>query len=76
MVNVNCENNYPELPFYIRNDNFLSHYLYLSFKDFYIEIYKVIKESKNSEDNIFYMLKKLILTNNDNVNAHKALEDL
>ena len=74
MINVDCENNYPELPFYIRNDNFLSHYLYLSFKDFYIEIYKVVK--KSSEDNIFNMLKKFISTNNDNVNACKALEDL
>ncbi|MBC8053998.1 MAG: hypothetical protein H7Y13_13110 [Sphingobacteriaceae bacterium] len=51
-----------------RND-LLSHLRYLALKDFYIEAYKILKDSKNNDDNIFKQLRSF----NDS-NLTKSLE--
>lgn len=50
-----------------------NHLRFLAFKDFHIEIYKVIKKSKGNSDNIFYVLEELIKIRPF---ARKSLEDV
>jgi hypothetical protein len=41
------------------DENVLLSYLrYLAFKDYHIEIYKIVKDSNNTKDNIFLLLKE------------------
>lgn len=47
----------------IRENKLLSHLCYLAIKDFYLEFYKILKESDENKDNIFTLLKTLIVTN-------------
>lgn len=65
MVNVGVKTPRFDIATHIKNDSFLSLYLYLSMKDFYIEMYKVIKKSKNinNKDNVFLLLETIIKTN-------------
>jgi hypothetical protein len=60
MVNYNVKTSRVDLPRHFRKDSFLSHYLYLSLKDYYIEMYKIVKYSKKNEDNIFALLQTQI----------------
>lgn len=77
MVNIDVKTLRFDIARHIEKDNFLSHYLYLSLKDYYIEMYKILKESKNSEDNIFRLLKILIETNPEKgFQAKLCLEEL
>ena len=77
MVNLNVKIVRFDMAQYIKNDNFLSHYLHLSLKDYYIEMYKILKESKNNIDNIFLLLKTFIENNPEkNVPAKLSLEEL
>ena len=53
------------------------HLRYLSMKDYYIELYKVIKESSFNADNIFNLLQKRIKSNPKNIDeVKKALNGL
>ncbi len=83
MLNIEVETVRFDIARYIKNDNFLSHFLYLSMKDFYIEMYKIIKESKHNEDNVFHLLNTLIKTNPEkseqaklNLNELKKIEPI
>lgn len=59
---------------YINNNELLHHLRYLAFKNFHIEIYKIVKVSKNNNDNIFNLLEKLIERNNSKrLSAEKNL---
>ncbi len=51
----------------------LTHLRFLAFKDFHIEIYKIIKKSKNNKDNIFNILEEFILIRSD---LKKDLENI
>lgn len=77
MVNIDVKTVRFDLARHIKNDTFLSHFLYLALKDYYIEMYKILKESKNNEDNIFSLLKNFIDTNPEtNSSAKASLEEL
>lgn len=55
----------------------LSHFRYLTWKDYQIEIYKIVKDSSNTEDNIFLLLKELLRTRPDLKDSiEKHLEEL
>ena len=58
MMNWNLEKPKPEVVEYILKNELLSHLRYLAFKDFHIEMYKIIKDSSRNSDNIFSLLKK------------------
>lgn len=48
------------------DNNVLLNYLrYLAFKDFHIEVYKIIKNSSNTKDNIFSLLKMYLIKRPD-----------
>lgn len=83
MLNIEVETVRFDVARHIKNNNLLSHFLYLAMKDFYIEMYKIIKESKNNEDNIFRLLNILIETNPEkseqailNLNELKKIEPI
>lgn len=59
MVNFNLKDPKPDIANYVLNNELLSHLRYLAFKDFHIEMYKIIKNTKNNEDNIVFLLEKL-----------------
>ena len=48
------------------------HLRYLSMKDYYIELYKVVKETPNNKDNIFNLLQKRIKSNPKNIDEIKT----
>lgn len=41
----------------------LAHFRYLALKDFYIEMYKIVKDSSSSRDNIFLLLREALIHN-------------
>lgn len=43
------------------------HLRYLSMKDYYIELYKIVKESQNNKDNLYNLLQKRIKSNPKNI---------
>ena len=59
MVNFNLEIPNPETRHRIDINPLLFHLRYLAMKDYYIEAYKVLKDSKNNQDNIFLLLGDL-----------------
>ena len=63
MVNANLKVPQSNTSEHIRNNKLLSHLCYLSIKDFYLEFYKILKESPDNSDNIFTLLKNLMETN-------------
>ena len=77
MVNIDVKTVRFDIARHIKNDNFLSHYLYLSLKDYYIEMYKILKVSKNNDDNIFRLLNSFIDSNPEKSGpAKSSLEEL
>jgi hypothetical protein len=60
MANFNLDNRNQGIVRFIDDNPLLFHLRYLALKDFHIEIYKILKESRNSTDNIFYLLKDLM----------------
>jgi len=77
MVNIDVKTVRFDIARHIKNDKFLSHYLYLSLKDYYIEMYKILKVSKNNKDNIFRLLNSFIETNPEkNGQAKSSIEEL
>jgi len=63
MVNFNLKEKSFDTAQYISTNELLSHLRYLAMKDFYIEMYKILKRSNNNKDNIFVLLKNLKLSN-------------
>src|SRR5258706_15605703 len=59
MVNFNLDKPNAEVREKVDNNPLLFHLRYLALKDFYIEVYKVLKNSKNNSDNIFSQLQEL-----------------
>ncbi len=64
----------------VDNNPLLFHLRYLALKDFHIEFYKVLKESKRNKDSIFLILEKKISTNPKNnialIEAIKSIKSL
>ena len=56
MVNFNLDNPNLQIVSVVNANPLLFHLRYLSLKDFYIELYKILKNSKNNSDNIFAQL--------------------
>lgn len=63
MVNSNLKVPQSDRAKHIQENKLLSHLCYLAIKDFYLEFYKILKESDDNKDNIFTLLKTLIHTN-------------
>lgn len=61
---------------YVDNNELLKHFRFLSFKDFHIELYKVLKDSRNNHDNIFKLLREIPDNDPRKINADKRLADL
>ena len=77
MVNYEVKAVRFDLGKHFRHDNFLSHYIYLSMKDYYIEMSKVVKKTKNNKDNIFYLLQTQIDSKTErSLEAQKCLDEL
>ena len=58
MTNYNCKEKRKEQLDYINSNSLLFHLRYLAFKDFHIEIYKVLKKSKDDSVSIFKLLEE------------------
>ena len=73
MANFNLKPPQPKVCEYIDKDDLLFHLRYLAFKDFHIEMYKILKDSKKNQnkDNIFYLLEKL---SSENKRKHSAAQ--
>lgn len=69
MANFNVEKNNLRIVVNVNNNPLLFHLRFLALKDFCIEAYKILKNSKNNPDNIFTQLKEF-----ENVNADKSFE--
>lgn len=54
-------NNYESIRETVENNVLFSHFRYLALKDFYIEIYKIIKDSNSTKDNVFLILREAII---------------
>lgn len=50
----------------VNNNTLLFHLRYLALKDLHIELYKVLKQSRGSSDNLFLLLAKRIKSNPKN----------
>ena len=58
MINFNCKKPGQERVRYIDTHDLLFHLRYLAMKNFYIEMYKVLRESGNNKDSVFALLKR------------------
>ncbi len=54
--NFNLDIPNPDIRIKVDNNPLLFHVRYLSIKDFYVEMYKVVRETKKDRDDIFYHL--------------------
>ena len=61
---------------YVDNNELLKHLRFLSFKDFYIELSKILKDTRNSKDNIFRLLREIPDNDSRKQNADNRLVDL
>lgn len=59
LVNFNLDPPRFDVRLAVDKNPLLFHLRYLSLKDFYIESYKILKDSKNNSDNIFTLLRQL-----------------
>ena len=59
MINYNCKERDSTIPKYIDTNELLFHLRYLAMKDFHIELYKILKQTKNNQDNIFTLLENV-----------------
>lgn len=59
LSNLDLKKAKPEVKKYVNDNELLSYLRYLTLKDMYIELYKIIKDSETSTDNIFKLLKNL-----------------
>jgi len=57
--NIHLKNNNSSIREYVDQNELLHHCRYLLLKDLHIELYKIIKNSKNTKDNIFKLLKSI-----------------
>jgi hypothetical protein len=62
MVNFNLINKSFDTAQYISTNPLLFQLRYVVMKDFYIELYKILKKSKNNKDNIFLLLENYVPT--------------
>ena len=74
--NLHLKNSKPEIIYYVLNNKLLSHLRFLSLKDFQIELYKILKDSKNNKDNIYRLLKEIPEGDSRKSSADKNLLDL
>lgn len=58
MVNFNCKTRDRSIVEYIDKHKLLFLLRYLALKDFHIEAYKILKQSRNNKDNIFSLLEQ------------------
>lgn len=58
MIHYNLDSNQLETLLYIKNNQLLSYLCYLTWKDFHIEFYKIVKQSNKNPDNIYALLVK------------------
>lgn len=63
MVNFDLKAPNAKTAKYIRENELLFHLCYLALKNFYIEIYKILKQSRNTKDNIFLLLEDFASAN-------------
>ena len=68
MVNYNCKERNQERLTYIDTNELLSQLRYLALKDFHIEIYKVLKESKFDSDSVYKLLRETAEKDNSKQN--------
>ena len=68
MINFNCKERSQERIKYIDSNELLFHFRYLALKDFHIEIYKVLKESKFASHNIFKLLRETAINDKSRQN--------
>ena len=58
MASMNLKNDKGEIKKYVDGNILLFHLRYLSFKDCFIELSKILKDTKGNSDNIFELLRK------------------
>ena len=63
MVNFNCDKTDRSNIEYIDKNAMLFHLRYLALKDFHIEAYKILKQSRSNKDNIFKLLEEKAKSN-------------
>ncbi|UOK42209.1 MULTISPECIES: hypothetical protein [Flavobacterium] len=56
--NIDLKNSKPEIRKYVDENELLYYLRYLALKDVHIELYKILKNSKNTVDNIFMLLNQ------------------
>lgn len=77
MVNFNCEKRDRGIVEYIDKHELLFLLRYLALKDFHIEAYKILKQSRTNKDNIFKLLEaKAESTPSRKRTVAKCLEEL
>ncbi len=74
--NLNLKTSNDKVQDYVENNELLKHFRYLSFKDFHIELYKILKDNRNNQDNIFRLLREIPDNDPRKNNADKRLADL
>ncbi len=57
MVDLNLKEPKPEVREFVDKNELLIHLRYLAYKDFFIELYKILKDRDNNSDNVFKLLR-------------------
>ncbi|MDP2386829.1 MAG: hypothetical protein Q8M29_10690 [Bacteroidota bacterium] len=76
LVNLDLKTTNDKILKYVENNELLQHFRFLSFKDFHIELYKILKDSRNNQDNIFRLLRDIPNTDERKNNTDKRLAEL
>lgn len=66
----------PELRHYVDNNDLLYHLRYIAHKDFYIELYKILRYKKDNKDNIISLLKTVNPNESKYPDAIKILSEI
>jgi len=74
--NLNLRKSNSEIRNFVDNNELLKHCRYLLFKDLHIELYKILKESKNNQDNVFSQLGGIHENDSRKINADIHLTTL
>jgi hypothetical protein len=69
--NIDLKHNNATIRKYVDGNKLLFHCRYLLLKDLHIELYKIIKDSRKTEDNIFKLLRE-----NDSSEANDLIDNL
>ena len=78
LSNINLKKKNPELRKHVDEDGLLYHLRYLALKDVHIESYKILKCSKNrnnNKDNVFRFLKAISLSDSKHEEAMRNLNE-